>query len=213
MRGRRPRRDGRAPAWLILLAAGFVAATALIVAASLRRPEPATYRPTPPDPRPVGEALVADRTVTLDARSDRGWVRYDFSRSSAVADTGGLGWDVAARRFHLVVNGGDGFPGRAGAVDLGRVPFDSVRRAPADGYRGSRRERNGEARHPVLDEWYDYSFITHLLTPRPRTYALRTADGRYAKIRILGYYCPGAEPGCITFRYAYQGDGSRRLVP
>ncbi len=42
-------------------------------------------------------------------------------------------------------------------------------------------------------------------------YAIRTADGRYAKVEIVGYYCPGAEPGCLTLRYVYQGDGSRRL--
>ena len=37
---------------------------------------------------------------------------------------------------------------------------------------------------------------------------VRTADGRYAKLEILGYYCPGAHPGCLTFRYVFQGDGT-----
>jgi len=39
-------------------------------------------------------------------------------------------------------------------------------------------------------------------------WAVRTADGRYAKLEMVGYYCPGARPGCPTFRYVYQGDGS-----
>lgn len=37
---------------------------------------------------------------------------------------------------------------------------------------------------------------------------MRTADGRYAKLEMVGYYCPGARPGCPTFRYVYQGDGT-----
>jgi hypothetical protein len=40
-------------------------------------------------------------------------------------------------------------------------------------------------------------------------YAIRTADGRYAKLEIVSYYCPGAVSGCLTFRYAYQGSGAR----
>jgi hypothetical protein len=47
-----------------------------------------------------------------------------------------------------------------------------------------------------------------VLTPKPHVWAVRTADGRYAKLEMLGYYCPGAQPGCPTFRYVYQGDGS-----
>ena len=43
------------------------------------------------------------------------------------------------------------------------------------------------------------------------TYAVRTADGRYAKFSIVGYYCGEVRSGCFTIRYAYQGDGSRRL--
>jgi hypothetical protein len=43
-------------------------------------------------------------------------------------------------------------------------------------------------------------------------WALRTADGRYVKFEILGYYCPGAQPGCLTIRYVYQGSGARSLT-
>jgi len=29
---------------------------------------------------------------------------------------------------------------------------------------------------------------------------------------MLGYYCPGSRPGCVTFRYVYQGDGSPMMA-
>lgn len=205
--------EGRFPWWLGGLGALFLALVAYVVASSLHRPSPPTYSPSEPDPAPVGERLVPDTAITLDARSPERWVALDLSRGAVVGDTAGPDWDLAARRFHLIVNGGPGFPGRGGAVDLGSVPFDSVVRAPSDGYRATRRDRTGDPEHPVLRDWYRYDFFSHMLFPRPRTYAVRTADGRYAKLEVLSYYCPGAEPGCLTLRYAYQGDGSRILVP
>lgn len=180
---------------------------------SLRRPRPPTFAPTPPRPHPVGDALVRDRVVTLDARSSERWVRFDFSRAAPVPGAAGSGWDLAARRFHIIVNGGPDFPGEGGARSLGEVPFDSVRRAPARGYRVTRTGPDGEASNPALEDWYSYDFFSHVLSPRPRTYAVRTADGRYAKVEVVSYYCPGTEAGCVTLRYTYQGDGSRRLLP
>ena len=43
-------------------------------------------------------------------------------------------------------------------------------------------------------------------------YAVRTADGHYAKLEIMSYYCAVVGTACVTFRYAYQGDGSRTLA-
>jgi hypothetical protein len=93
------------------------------------------------------------------------------------------------------------------------IPFDSLLEAPAAGYAASQVSRGGDTATAAFEDWYDYSFLSHLLTPGDLVFVLRTADGRYAKLKILDYYCPGAQPGCLTFRYAYQGDGSRRLVP
>jgi hypothetical protein len=47
-----------------------------------------------------------------------------------------------------------------------------------------------------------------VLSPKPHVWAVRTAYGRYAKLEMVGYYCAGARPGCPTFRYVYQSDGS-----
>lgn len=181
---------------------------------SLQRPSLTTYAPSDLPAASPGsgvDSLVRSRVVTLDARDPDAWVRFSFSRAGVV-DPGDDDWDLAARRFHLVVNGGDPFPGTAGALDLGDVPFDRVTRVPREGYLPTE-SGGGEPRHPALQEWYRYSFFSHLLRPEPRTYAIRTADGRYAKLRLLSYYCPGAEPGCLTFRYAFQGDGGTSFVP
>ena len=82
---------------------------------------------------------------------------------------------------------------------------------PAGGYRGN--EGAAEPRNPAIAAWYRYGFFTHVLTPKPHVWAVRTAEARYAKLEMVGYYCPGPEPGCPTFRYVYQGDGTTRVAP
>lgn len=178
-------------------------AAVVLVGASLRAPEIETFAPTPPDPVEQGDLRVGPRTVTVDASG--AWRYFDFSRGSVVEGPGPLDWDVAFSRFRILTNGGAGFGGQAGVLPLGHVPFDSVTRVPDGGY--TRVAEAADSVNPALERWYDYSFTSHLLRPKPVVYALRTADGRYAKLEILGYYCPGAQPGCVTFRYVYQGDG------
>jgi hypothetical protein len=193
-----------------LLIGGMVVAAVLLVAASLQRPEPPTYPPSVAEPREVGDVLTPELLYTVDASAPEAWRHFDLSSGTLVENPGPLGWDVAFRRFNVMTNGGEGFAGQAGALDLGEVPFDSVLSVPADGYQTSVARR--DSANAAFDRWYDYGFTSHLLTPKPRVYALRTADGRFAKLEILSYYCPGALPGCVTFRYVYQGAGGPDLV-
>lgn len=193
------------PAVLVL---AIVLVAASLVIGTLDRPEPPSWSPTPPAPRAVGAGAVGPAVVTVDASDGARWKYWDFSRGSVVESPGPLEWDLAFRRNQIAVNGGAGFSGSGGARPLA-APFDSLRVAPAAGYRTATVARDSAS--PAFDGWYDYGFTTHLLTPRARTYAIRTADGKYAKLEILGYYCPGARAGCLTFRYYYRGDGSRDL--
>jgi len=74
-------------------------------------------------------------------------------------------------------------------------------------------QRRGDTpRNRLLEDWYYYSWTSHILRPADRTYAVRTADGKYAVLRSLGYYCPGGRPGCVAFRYRYRGDGGREMA-
>lgn len=200
----------RPPAWLIVLGGLFLIGLIGIVASSLSRPTPPVFSITPAEAVEVGDSLVMGR-VTLDARSGDRWSFFDFSRNSRVERPDPLGWDIAVRRTRWIVNGGPGFAGRGGARVAGSA-FDSLMNAPDSGYTGTT-VAAGDSTSRVFDRWYRYDYLSHLLWPKPTIFALRTADGRYAKLRIESYYCPGPEPGCLTFRYAYQGDGSGDLRP
>ncbi len=199
----RDRRAAVAITVIVLVAAGIVALT-------LRRPAPPTFAPTTPDPVEVGSTRHGPIVYTIDARSSEEWRYFDFSRASVVEQPGPEEWDLAFRRFYIIANGGEGFAGVGGIVDLGPVPLDSVVALPKTGYAPNL--VRSDTTNPGVGKWYDYGFTSHLLTPRRRTYAVRTADGRYAAFEILGYYCVGASPGCITIRYLYLGDGGRRLA-
>ena len=90
------------------------------------------------------------------------------------------------------------------------MAFADVSTLPAEGYVLT--EGGADPRNAAIAGWYGYGYFSHVLTPHPRVWAVRTADGRYAKLELLGYYCPGSQAGCVTFRYVYQGDGTRRVA-
>lgn len=203
--GARPTRA--AAAIIVILAVVAV----VLVAWSLQRPNPLTFEPSPVMPTEVGERLVGPIQYTVDARSADEWRYFSFAKGSVVEAPGAREWDLAFRRYHVIANGGERFAGMAGVAPLGSVPFDSVTVVPETGYHET--IVRSDSTNAGFGKWYDYGFISHLLTPRPVTYAIRTADGRYAKLELISYYCPGAQPGCVTFRYVYQGDGTRNVRP
>jgi len=192
----------RPPILVLVMAGAFALLIVSLVIGSLTTPEFPPYAPTVPQPAVVGDSLVGPAVYTLDASSTDRWCRFDFRRSAAV-DSGG--WDIAFRRFHLITAPGGGI------VDLGPVAFDSVRELPAGGYLAN--TTASDTTNPGVGKWYAYSMLSHLLTSKRHVYGVRTAAGRYAKLELLAYYCRDVGTACVTFRYAYQGDGTRRVTP
>ncbi|MCG8469208.1 MAG: HmuY family protein [Gemmatimonadetes bacterium] len=199
----------RKPLGLYVAAGVFLLTIVAVVASSFRRSTPPGYLPTTPNPRPVGETLVSD-TITVDARDGSRWARFDFDLESVVDDDA-EGWDLAFNRFHIVTNGGPLYAGDGGALAV-QTSWDSVTEAPDGDYTTTDGRLADGAVTPALERWYEYSFFAHTLEPKDQVYVIRSAEGMYAKLRILSYYCPEATPGCVTFEYVFQGDGSRRLT-
>ncbi|MFN3597728.1 MAG: hypothetical protein ACK41D_10710 [Rubricoccaceae bacterium] len=147
-----------------------------------------------PDPRYALYSLREGRLVlayTADAR--------ELAGTTA--------WDIGLRGTEIIANAPPHGPGRGG-VQLLEADFDALAELPADGYAPA-----------LAARWFDYG--EGVVTPAPgRVLAVRTADGRYAKLRIESYYrdAPAApQPGLhtpryYTFAYAFQPDGSRRVA-
>jgi HmuY protein len=206
---------------LALLALPFLGLTAVFFAPWLfPGPRVGNFSVTPPHPLTVGDRLVGPIFYTLDARAAEQWTYFDFSRGSAVEvpHQFGVDWDLAFQRHKILANGGATDPkGRGAILNLGQVPFEEVREVPAEGYIedtiASITPETLTTENLAIKAWYHYNFLTHVLRPKPNVYAIRTADGKYAKLRIVSYYCDGGQAsGCFTIEYVYQGNGSRQLV-
>jgi hypothetical protein len=196
----RPHRDRSVRIAAVVIGALVLGAIALITFA-LTRPEPPSFVPTPIAQLPPPDASGA-HTITIDASSSDQWRFLSFQHGVLPGRAAGAEWDLAFRRFHIIANGGPGFAGSGGIIDLGPVSFDSVRTLPATGYAQTTLARRDSV-NPAIDRWYRYGFTSHLLTPLQHTYAVRAADGnRIVKLEVLGYYCPGATPGCVTIRWS-----------
>ncbi len=177
----------------------------------------ATYSPSPYRPEEVGERLVGPVVYTVDARSKEMWMYFDFSRGSVVpVDNPKTGdWDLSIRRHVIRTNGGATNPNGQAALSAIEGPdLSAVSRVPdeAEFVSDVRAKKRLHPYNPVVDKWYKYSYTTNVLLPKPIVYLVRTQDGKYAKMRIVSYYCKGNISGCMTIEYVYQGDGSRSLT-
>jgi hypothetical protein len=184
---------------------GLVLAAVLLVGLSVQRPELPEFPPSPilADDAPADARDPSEpRLLTIDATDPERWRHVDLTRGTVVEEPAPDAWDLAFRRFEVRVNGGAGSAAAGGVVLLEELSLDSVRGVPGEGYVGMT-ARGRDTTHTVLDGWYSYSFTTHVLRPEPRTYAVRTAAGRHAALEFVSYYCPGAQPGCVTLRYRF----------
>jgi hypothetical protein len=180
-------------------------------------PASATYSPTPPRPVESVEYLTEPTVYTIDARSDNVWIYFDFSRGAVVPvlDPKRDAWDLAFKRYVMRTNGGRSNPDGQGAVlKLPELDFAAVSGVSEDSqFQADVHPKNRlQPFNPALEKWYSYSYLANVLAPKPEVYVIRTQDGKYAKMRMLSYYCTGNVAGCMTFEYVYQGDGSRRLA-
>jgi hypothetical protein len=154
----------------------------------------------------TGAPISSGRYTLYNLRD--GEVVLTYSETSR-SDSASTAWDIGFRGTSIIFNGGSNGPGDGGVVVVNDL-FESVTEAPESGY---------DDALPDDNDWYSYNPATHIVTPvAGRTMVIRTADGRYAKLRILSYYegAP-AEPTAddasryYTFEYVFQDNGSRDL--
>ncbi len=149
----------------------------------------------------TGEALERTGRYTLFSLRDNEIV-LNYSEPNR-ADSSSTSWDIGFRGTSIIANGGTSGPGDGG-VQLLEGVFEEIALAPTSGYDAAN------------SSWYSYDMSTHVISPTPgRVLAVRTADGRYAKIRVLSYYKDAPDNPTLrdpteyyTFEYIYQPDGS-----
>ena len=160
---------------------------------------------------------------TIDASSREAWAYFSFSSGGPVTisdPTTSTEWDIGFQRFKIRVNCGTSGPGKGGVVNMGAADFDSVTTAPTEGYvvdEMLKWEHPGMppieySGNPAMKDWYEMKGgMPPLLVSKKEVFVIRTADGKYVKMQILDYYDKEGRSGFITFKYAYQPDGTTNL--
>lgn len=131
------------------------------------------------------------------------------------SDSATAKWDIGFRATTIIVNGGTGRAGQGGAY-VHNGTFESLTTLPENAAFAVDDNANKLAIPTGSGNgWYTYG--GGVIAPTAdKILVIRTGDGKYAKVEILGYYKggpdgPGSESRYYTFRYAYQPDGSKKI--
>ncbi len=166
----------------------------------------------PPAEGRVGPHTVSEpregggQQTTIDASDEILWVYFDLETGTELEiedPAEDLRWDLAFRRFHIATNGG--VSGRAGSeVALVPQPFDEVTGIPDTGFVVDEADGDDDNEDPdyAFRDWYDYNFMTHVLTPQTQTYVVVTGAGNAFKVALEHYYDEAGTSGHPTVAWA-----------
>jgi len=185
-------------------------------------------------PKKVPEVRSDYPLLKVDATSKEEWTLVDLAtgKTHRVKEPEEeqerlrqFSWDLGFQRTKIITNGGATNPGgTVGVLNLGQVPFSEVVEIPRTGYIEDGRSL-GKLINKGIADWYTYRTRTHNIESKRNVYVVRTAGGRFLKMRILNYYCHNdeadcrtamcarEEAACLTIEYALSPDGERFPPP
>ena len=179
----------------------------------------------------AGTAILPEKRITLP-HCDYGvdnWIYFSFSEGKVLSGINesnraeNLTWDIAFYRYNVRTNGGKSGKGQGGAFDTQKTKMTAVPEAPTSGYNldimGEVTANVSSFPPPTIKTPLNAELGCALefqgppptYTPNNHVYVVKTADGKYAKIKIEGFHNDEGESGYITFSYVYQPDGSTDL--
>ncbi len=130
-------------------------------------------------------------------------------------------WDIAFLKTSIFVNQGFRGPGQGGGFLMKETDFETLASLPNDSTFRSEVSETEKAIPTGSDKgWYHYDMANSEISAIPGVVlAIRTADGRYAKMKVLNYYkgYPDSIPTDVlsrgdrfySFKYVFQADGSK----
>ena len=168
------------------------------------------------------DMLRGTKIYTFLATTIDKWVYFDFSRGSVVSDVSSMKdpvhWDLAFRMAKIVSNGGaTNKAGKVAVAKLATTDFDSVYEVPENvKFLVDTKPPNSiDTRNDSFENWSSYKPSYHEIKPYDNVYLIKTAEGNFAKMQILNYYCKkGGKKikGCYTIKYAYQEGGTKSFI-
>ena len=168
----------------------------------------------PPAELPPAQVAAGVVRVTVNASSNDVWVYLDLDTGAVVEATDST-WDLAFQRFKVLSNGGVSGSGGVEVLPVSGADFAALAQAPAGDYLEDRtitlEDLEGEAAQFSAGDvesaflgataWYDYNASTHVLSPAPFVYVVRSTEGAYFKVRFDDYYNAAGSPANITLAF------------
>ena len=141
-------------------------------------------------------------TTVVDSSSMADWTFGDFETGGELVAS--EPWDLRFQRFHISTNGGVSGTGDVEIAPIPDLAFVDAAVAPATGWISDAPDDDDEDAEPeyALDDWYDYDPMTHVLTPKPLVWAVRTNGGSTIKLEITRYYDEAGNAGWFTLHWS-----------
>jgi hypothetical protein len=144
-------------------------------------------------------------TTVVDSTSATDWIHGDFETGAGMAASGP--WDLRFQRFHISTNGGVSGTGGVEVVPVAGLAFADVTSPPASGWLSDAADGDDANMDPDYafeqgDGWYAYDAMTHVLTPRPLVWIVKTNGGSTIKLEIERYYDDAGTAGWLTLHWS-----------
>lgn len=169
------------------------------------------------------EPVITKQIVNLFAGGPFGqetptaYFSIETGKEVPASDVSEKNWDISFKRAEIKLNGGISGSGNAAAV-ISNLSFNEIEIAPEEGYIKDGEGPNEETGLDIpsglaFTNWFTYSNEQHGVQPKDQVYIIRTANNKYAKLKILSYYSDSTPSisASYTFDYTFQPGGSKVL--
>lgn len=139
------------------------------------------------------------KLLEVDASQYESWVYLDIDQNFTETDEAGS-WDIAFQRYLIKLNpSSDAQAVVATSLDKS---IQELVQAPVDNYRTDISNTEQSLESGLVfggeDPWYDYNQQSHVLTPKERSYVIRSQQGDFYAIAIKNYYDSVGTSGILT---------------
>lgn len=178
-----------------------------------------------------GTEKLEMKTVMLSRKTAYGndWIYFSLKEGKELAGITeenhmeNLEWDLAFNRYNIRTNSGKSGKGQGGALDTESKDMEAVKTVPekefivdvnamiTESFTGSGITECESSLNPCMAEAIKFAGPPPSYTPNNHIYIVKTADGKYAKVKVLGFHNDEGKSGFVSFQYVYQPNGSRNF--
>ncbi|WP_281670617.1 HmuY family protein [Rikenella microfusus] len=162
----------------------------------------------------------ASGSTVIDAPGFDKWVYFSFDKEAVIETDGSYSalynsktWDLAFHRGDIRTNSGPSGCGNGGAYKTSSTDMSTVTEKPgevtytidtkAEISFPDMRTKAEQSKNEALADWYTSSGMPPTYTVNGNVYFIKTAEGKYAKVKFTDYTNDKGEGGHIAFEYEY----------